>query len=66
MIDNLISNIDKKYVIPLEYTNRLKIMLAYVVIMNNVDIKDKKIPNLSYLVNYLKLDEKYKKMLLKF
>lgn len=66
MMDNLISNIDKKYVIPLEYTNRLKVMLAYVVIMNNVDIKNKKIPNLSYLVNYLKLDKKYKKMLLKF
>jgi hypothetical protein len=65
LLDNLLGEINKKYIIPDMYVNRLKVMLAYMVVLENIKTK-RKFENLSELVNYLKLDRKYKKMMLRF
>lgn len=67
LIDYLLSEIEKKYVIPADLVQRLKVILAYLVIVEKIQHKtNQTFSNLSHLVNYLKLDDKYKKMLLKF
>ena len=67
LIDYLLTQIENKYVIPEQFVKRLKVILAYLVIVEKVKVQQNQVfPNLSYLINYLKLDEKYKKMLLAF
>ncbi len=67
LVDSLIQKINAKYIIPAEYTNRLKVVLAYLVILDKMKIKPwVEFHNLSDLVNYLQLDYRYKKMLLTF
>ncbi len=67
LVDNLIQKINAKYIMPEEYIKRLKVMLAYLVILDKMRIKSWMVfHNLSDLVNYLQLDYKYKKMLLTF
>ena len=67
LIDYLLTQIENKYVIPEQFVKRLKVILAYLVIVEKVKVQPgQTFPNLSYLVNYLKLDKKYKKMLLTF
>ena len=67
LLDYLLSEIEKKYVIPADLVQRLKVILAYLVIVEKIQHKtNQTFSNLSHLVNYLKLDDKYKKMLLKF
>ncbi len=67
LIDNLIVKIEAKYIIPKSFITRLKVMLAYLVIVEKIKTKKwQSFLNLSDLINYLKLDPKYKKMLLRF
>jgi len=67
LVDNLIHKINDNYIIPKEYIVRLKVILAYLVILDKMKInKNLKFDNLSSLVNYLKLDVHYKKILLTF
>ena len=67
LVDNLIQKINAKYIIPAEYINRLKVILAYLVILDKMKINHQvEFHNLSDLVNYLQLDYKYKKILLTF
>jgi len=66
LIDYLLTEIENKYVIPDQFVKRLKVILAYLVIVEKVKVQPGQIKNLSSLVNYLKLDRKYKKMLLSF
>jgi len=67
LVDNLIQKINTKYIIPAEYTNRLKVILAYFVILDKIKVKTwTEFNNLSDLVNYLQLDYNYKKILLTF
>ena len=68
LLINLIKQIDKKYILPNVYPQRLKIMLAYIIISEKVKQKypNKKFKNLSQILNHLKIDKKYKKILLRF
>jgi len=67
LVDNLIQKINAKYIIPAEYVNRLKVILAYLVILDKIKVKTwTEFHNLSDLVNYLQLDYNYKKILLTF
>jgi hypothetical protein len=66
LIDYLLTEIENKYVIPEQFVKRLKVILAYLVIVEKVKVQPWQIKNLSSLINYLKLDTKYKKMLLSF
>lgn len=67
LVDNLISKINKNYILIDQYKKRLKIILAYLVIIEKINIKEWiHLNNLSSLVNYLQLNKKYKKILLQF
>jgi len=67
LVDNLVTNINKNYVLIEQYEKRLKVVLAYLVIIEKANIKKwTHFDNLSSLINYLKLDKEYKKMLLQF
>ena len=67
LVDNLVTNINKNYVLIEQYEKRLKVVLAYLVIIEKANIKKwMHFDNLSSLINYLKLDKEYKKMLLQF
>ncbi len=67
LTDYLISNINQKYIIPQQYLQRLKVILAYLVIVEKLKVnKQQKFKNLSSLINYLRLPAKYKKILLTF
>lgn len=67
LVDNLINEINKNYILLDQYVNRLKVILSYLVIVDRLNIKEwVYFENLSSLVNHLKIDKKYKEMLLKF
>jgi len=68
LLTNLINQINKKYILPNIYPQRLRIMLAYIVIADKIKQKypNKKFENLSQILNYLKIEKKYKKILLRF
>jgi hypothetical protein len=67
LVNNLIQSINDKYIIPAEYMKRLKVILAYLVIVDKMKVKKwVRFNNLSDLVNYLKLENNYKKVLLTF
>lgn len=67
LLDSLLMQISSKYVIPNQFIERLKVILAYLVLVEKVKIpKWKTIPNLSYLLDYIKLAPEYKKKMLTF
>jgi len=67
LLTNLINEINQKYVLPDTYLMRLKVMLSYVVILEKINLNQwRKFSSLSDFVNSLKLDKKYKKILLQF
>jgi len=67
VLDNLISDINKKYILIEQYEKRLKVILAYLVIIEKINIKEwMYFENISSLINYLKIEDKYKKVLLQF
>ena len=67
LIENLISNIEKKYILPKVYIQRLKVVLSYLVITDMKKIPEwVKFNDLSSLIDYIKLDNKYKKILKNF
>ncbi len=67
LVDNLINEMNKNYILLDQYVNRLKVILSYLVIVDKMTIKEwTNFENLSSLVNNLNIDKKYKEMLLKF
>jgi len=67
LVANLIEILNKEYIIPNMYIQRLKVMLSYIIITEKVDIPEwMRFSKLSQFVNYLKIDQKYKDILLKF
>ena len=65
LVDNLLTLISQKYVIPDQFEERLKVILAYLIILEKAHI-DENIPNLSYLLDYIWISKDYKKKLLTF
>ena len=67
VLTKLLNRLEGSYILPDVYIQRLKVMLAYVIIVNKVNIpKWRKFNSLSSFVNYLKISDVYKRMLLKF
>jgi len=67
IIKRMLFELNKKYVLPDIYITRLKVLLSYIYIVDMAKIKnEQKFNTLSDVINYLKLDDKYKKVLLNF
>lgn len=63
----LLEKINKKYIVPWTYTKKLKIILAYLVIIEKRNKESTEtFLNLSSILDYININPKYKKIMLQF